>query len=391
MLTYLLALAVGLGSLGLYVASFVLPEINRKNDLIWSGVGLFYALVLWVCAGRITGGVLLGQMAGVALIGWLGWQVLQTRWEALPLEQRQNNQTLQQVQSFLQSGTVTKVKEQAQQAFNQVQAKVKDVAATQSAGQSSPTQSNGSGDDRPLTREDFGNPPINNAAVADASSSAEPTIAAATPSETTNPLSSLVGSAKSFLAGLKSPKNSETYVRKDFRESAEEDSAFDFGNLTDKVAETMKKRVGKVQDTIETVAEQVVEKVTETAETVVDQVEQTADQVADKAENLVEKVTETQPSKAVQQVVNQVVEQVSEPVAKLTETASETLAEILPEPEPKTLTETAEAIVQEVAETVTDKASDVKEAIAEGADQVEELIEEQEVPPQLKRPDSPKA
>jgi hypothetical protein len=88
MLTYVLALAVGLGSFGLYMAAFFFPEVHRKYDLIWSGVGLFYALVLWVCAGRITGGVLLGQLASVALLGWFGWQTLKLRREQTPLSQQ---------------------------------------------------------------------------------------------------------------------------------------------------------------------------------------------------------------------------------------------------------------------------------------------------------------
>jgi hypothetical protein len=79
MLAYVLAIAVGVGSIALYMAAFLFPELHRKNDFIWSGVGLFYALVLWVCAGRITGGVLLGQMASISLIGWLGWQMLVLR------------------------------------------------------------------------------------------------------------------------------------------------------------------------------------------------------------------------------------------------------------------------------------------------------------------------
>ena len=74
MLAYILAIAVGLGSLALYIAAFFFPEIHRKDDFLWSGVGLFYALVLWVCAGRITGGVLLGQAAAVFLLGWFTWQ-----------------------------------------------------------------------------------------------------------------------------------------------------------------------------------------------------------------------------------------------------------------------------------------------------------------------------
>lgn len=88
MLTYLLAITVGLGSFGLYMAAFFFPEVHRRYDLIWSGVGLFYALVLWVCAGRITGGVLLGQMASVALLGWFGWQTLTLRRSQTPVAQQ---------------------------------------------------------------------------------------------------------------------------------------------------------------------------------------------------------------------------------------------------------------------------------------------------------------
>ncbi len=79
MLAKILALAVGFGSLALYIVAFFFPEVHRKNDFIWSGIGLFYALVLWFCAGRITGAVLLGQMAGVALFGWFGWQTMTLR------------------------------------------------------------------------------------------------------------------------------------------------------------------------------------------------------------------------------------------------------------------------------------------------------------------------
>lgn len=88
MLAYILALAVGLGSIGLYLAAFFVPEIHRKNDFYWSGLGFFYALMLWVCAGRITGGVLLGQLASVSLLGWFGWQTLTLRRELTPVEQQ---------------------------------------------------------------------------------------------------------------------------------------------------------------------------------------------------------------------------------------------------------------------------------------------------------------
>ncbi len=88
MLAYILAVAVGLSSLALYMAAFFFPELHRKSDFYWSGLGLFYALILWVCAGRITGAVLLGQTAGVALLGWFAWQTISLRYVLVAPEER---------------------------------------------------------------------------------------------------------------------------------------------------------------------------------------------------------------------------------------------------------------------------------------------------------------
>ncbi|MCC5638656.1 hypothetical protein LC593_23045 [Nostoc sp. CHAB 5844] len=88
MLAYVLALVVGLGSLALYISAFFFPEIHRKNDFIWSGIGLFYALVLWVFAPRLGGGLLLGHVASVALLVWFGWQTLSLRRQLTPLLQQ---------------------------------------------------------------------------------------------------------------------------------------------------------------------------------------------------------------------------------------------------------------------------------------------------------------
>ncbi|MEO1348681.1 MAG: Ycf66 family protein [Cyanobacteria bacterium J06635_15] len=84
MLANLLALAVGFGSFGLYMAAFFFPEVHRRQDFAWSGVGMFYALVLWFCAGRMTGAVLLGQTASVALLLSLEWQMLSLRRSRTP-------------------------------------------------------------------------------------------------------------------------------------------------------------------------------------------------------------------------------------------------------------------------------------------------------------------
>ena len=97
MLPYVLALVIGLGSFAYYMAAFFFPEVHRKSDFFWSGVGFFYALVLWVCAGRITGAVLLSQLASVSLLGWLGWQTLMLRRQlALPEAQTEISPQVQE-------------------------------------------------------------------------------------------------------------------------------------------------------------------------------------------------------------------------------------------------------------------------------------------------------
>ncbi|MEH2273663.1 MAG: Ycf66 family protein [Nostoc sp.] len=134
MLAYVLALVVGLGSLAIYIAAFFFPEIHRKNDFIWSGVGLFYALVLWVFAPRITGGLLLGHVASVALLVWFGWQTLSLRRQLTPqaqqtqvpssetvktsIQEQVNNLSLQERLGQLQKGlgsTFSGVKDKVQQ------------------------------------------------------------------------------------------------------------------------------------------------------------------------------------------------------------------------------------------------------------------------------------
>ncbi len=79
MLAYILAIIIALTSLSLYLSAFFLPELHRQDDFLWSGIGLFYALVLWVCAERITGGILLGQSAAVILMVSFGWQTVRLR------------------------------------------------------------------------------------------------------------------------------------------------------------------------------------------------------------------------------------------------------------------------------------------------------------------------
>jgi hypothetical protein len=88
MLAYILAVLVGTGSVGLYAAAFFLPEIHRKNDFIWSGVGLFYALFLWLYAHQVTGGILVGQTSSVVLLGWFAWQIVKMRRQLVAIERQ---------------------------------------------------------------------------------------------------------------------------------------------------------------------------------------------------------------------------------------------------------------------------------------------------------------
>ncbi|MGD1928820.1 MAG: Ycf66 family protein [Leptolyngbyaceae cyanobacterium] len=84
MLAYVLAIFIAIGSFSFYMAAFFVPEMHRRQDFVWSGLGMFYAVVLWFCAGRITGAVLLGQTASVVLLGWLGWHTLDLRRDLTP-------------------------------------------------------------------------------------------------------------------------------------------------------------------------------------------------------------------------------------------------------------------------------------------------------------------
>jgi Ycf66 protein N-terminus len=88
MLAYILSVIVGTGSVALYLSAFLFPEIHRQKDLFWSGLGLFYALVLWVNGQNLSGGMLLAQTLSVVLLGWFTWETLSLRREIIPANQR---------------------------------------------------------------------------------------------------------------------------------------------------------------------------------------------------------------------------------------------------------------------------------------------------------------
>ena len=249
MLTYVLALVVVLASLGLYSTTFVIPEVSRKNDLVWSGVGLFYGLVLWVCAGRITGGLLLGQMASVTLMGWMGWQMVEGRWNSVPEAQRVSSGKVAGWRSSLaglsRSDTAVNLKKQAQDVINKAQEKIQDLGVPVETGaQSTGNETSDAAVDLlkradvPLKPEDFGNPPK---AVVDTTVT-KPSMKSFSTPVSKNLFGGLFDRAKTLASGLKAPKKvapKEVYVRKDFRDPSPDtpvtpvtaiDDDFDFGD-----------------------------------------------------------------------------------------------------------------------------------------------------------------
>ena len=79
MLSYALAIAVAISSLVLFLTAFLMSDVHRQDDFLWSGLGLFYALILWFCSRNITGAVLLGQASVSVLLISFVWQTLKLR------------------------------------------------------------------------------------------------------------------------------------------------------------------------------------------------------------------------------------------------------------------------------------------------------------------------
>ncbi|HTL89128.1 MAG TPA: Ycf66 family protein [Leptolyngbya sp.] len=199
MLTYVLALAIVLGSLGLYLSAFFYPDIYRKGDLTLSGVGLFYGLVLWFCADRITGAVLLGQIASVSLIGWFGYQSLTYRLGYTP----STAELQSKFSEVVNSESTSKVLNQGKQTFASVRDRIQSLLNKTPAKPSEPYE--------PLKREDFGNP------------------TPPTPEASKTDVMGAIGAVTNTIGGLfkKPAQNKEVYVRKDFREAPEPDDAID--------------------------------------------------------------------------------------------------------------------------------------------------------------------
>jgi gas vesicle protein len=287
MLTYLLAFAVAFGSLALYLAAFLYPEIHRKGDLVWSGVGLFYALVIWVCAKQITGGLLLGQMAGAALLGWFAWQTVNFRWqEKSPAQSLVAGFSLGDLKQRASTGftqeNLTKATSELQTFVGGLSTQVQGVL--NKSGASGPSTGANSTPDQPLTTADFGNPPVGQ--------SDKPGI---------------FDSLKSLATGgLNSAKNKANYVRQTAQDKASDLA----GKASDAVEKTADTVVAKMDD--------VKAAASDGAAAVGDQVEKVADKTADTAQKAADVVTDA-TNKAIETTVEVVQDGADTVVDKLKE------------------------------------------------------------------------
>jgi methyl-accepting chemotaxis protein len=227
MLTYLLAFAIALASIGLYAMTFFLPAFKREQDLIWSGVGLFYALVLWICAGQVRGGLLLGQMASVALIGWLGWQAFIPRWEGLSAAEKDQAKVLTEIKDKFSNIDFGKLGDQAKG----LASKAKDSAAGL-ADKAKDVAGNAQG-------------------LADKAKDVAGNVA----DKAKDVASDVTDKAKDVAADVKdtakdaAPKSSEPYVRKAFQNTTEA--------VKDAIAETAETVKEVASDVVETAAEEI--------------------------------------------------------------------------------------------------------------------------------------
>jgi len=131
MLPYGLAIAVGLSSSIFFLTAFFMPKIHRQDDFVWSGLGFFYALILWFCAAQFTNALLLGQLVVVALLISYSWQVINLRKAVVSPGEQKN------LDGFSLTGFIGGVFNRNPQAGNPTTEKVEEVAETTEVSETS--------------------------------------------------------------------------------------------------------------------------------------------------------------------------------------------------------------------------------------------------------------
>jgi methyl-accepting chemotaxis protein len=257
MLTYLLASVVALASIGLYAMTFFVPAFKKEQDLIWSGVGLFYALVLWVCAGQVRGGLLLGQIAGVALIGWLGWQAFGARWSGLSEADKAQAKVLTDMKAKFDGVDLGKLGEQAKGLADKAKTSAQSVADK--------------------TKEVAGD----TKGLVDKAKDAAQTVADKTKEVAGNP-QELMNKTKEAVVDIK-----EAVV--DQAEKVTEKVVDQTEKVTDKVADAAPKQTVNVTQAFIDAAAETKEAVVDTTTEVVEAVAEQAEELADAAQDVVDK------------------------------------------------------------------------------------------------------
>ena len=80
-----LMLLVGFGVL---LLPLLVTELSRPRDALWGAVGLFLGVSLVTNSDQLTGGLIIVLISGTLLIGRLGVEVAQSRWQQLSEEEK---------------------------------------------------------------------------------------------------------------------------------------------------------------------------------------------------------------------------------------------------------------------------------------------------------------
>ena len=73
---------------GVLLLPLLVTELSRPRDALWGAIGLFLGVSLVTNNDRLNGGLIIVVMSGTLLIGRLGVEVAQSRWQQLSDEEK---------------------------------------------------------------------------------------------------------------------------------------------------------------------------------------------------------------------------------------------------------------------------------------------------------------
>jgi len=97
-LTLLLAFAV-------LLLPILVTELSRPRDALWGAIGLVLGVSLVTNNDRMFGGLMLVVISGTLLIGRLGYEVAQSRWQQLSDEEKKRLGSMERWQTSVQQAS----------------------------------------------------------------------------------------------------------------------------------------------------------------------------------------------------------------------------------------------------------------------------------------------